>query len=344
MRISELITPVYDAAWLPWAVQYFFLIGISAATALTASACAFGRPGSARARLLPAAIAVLAVSAVAAPVSLLADLHQPGRFWHFYTQATPWSWMWLGALLLPLYAALALGLCAAWWLGWRRAMRALAVPLALSALSILVYTGSEVMVLRSRPLWHTVFLPINFALTGWLGALGAMLLLGRWLPGGLAAVPMALLRRLAMAALAALAASAGAWAVLGLLGHEPSFDAALRLFAQFPAWRASLAGAIATGLCMAALLQMRPARLAGPAASLALALTLLAAAWTFRWVVFMNVQGLPKYGAGLYLYDMPWGSDGLLGMAGVLGLCVALVAALAWALERFPARTAAPAR
>ncbi|MGK0624846.1 NrfD/PsrC family molybdoenzyme membrane anchor subunit, partial [Bordetella bronchiseptica] len=203
MRISELITPVYDAAWLPWAVQYFFLIGISAATALTASACAFGRPGSARARLLPAAIAVLAVSAVAAPVSLLADLHQPGRFWHFYTQATPWSWMWLGALLLPLYAALALGLCAAWWLGWRRAMRALAVPLALSALSILVYTGSEVMVLRSRPLWHTVFLPINFALTGWLGALGAMLLLGRWLPDGLAAVPMALLRRLAMAALAA---------------------------------------------------------------------------------------------------------------------------------------------
>ncbi|MFJ0904153.1 tetrathionate reductase, partial [Bordetella bronchiseptica] len=70
----------------------------------------------------------------------------------------------------------------------------------------------------------------------------------------------------------------------------------------------------------------------------------LAAAWTFRWVVFMNVQGVPKYGAGLYLYDMPWGSDGLLGMAGVLGLCVALVAALAWALERFPARTAAPAR
>ncbi|MFJ0948429.1 hypothetical protein WLX12_23845, partial [Bordetella bronchiseptica] len=52
MRISELITPVYDAAWLPWAVQYFFLIGISAATALTASACAFGRPGCTRAAVL----------------------------------------------------------------------------------------------------------------------------------------------------------------------------------------------------------------------------------------------------------------------------------------------------
>ena len=45
MQISELLTPVYDAAWLPWAVQYFFLVGISATTALTA-ASAFGKPGS----------------------------------------------------------------------------------------------------------------------------------------------------------------------------------------------------------------------------------------------------------------------------------------------------------
>ena len=75
-------------------------------------------------------------------------------------------------------------------------------------------------------------------------------------------------------------------------------------------------------------------------AQLALAaLTMLAAAWIFRWVVLMSVQGVPKYGAGLYLYDMPWGSDGLLGMIGVLGLCAALMAAVTYALERFPART-----
>ncbi|MNF04601.1 Tetrathionate reductase subunit C [compost metagenome] len=65
---------------------------------------------------------------------------------------------------------------------------------------------------------------------------------------------------------------------------------------------------------------------------------MLAAAWIFRWVVFMSVQGVPKYGAGLYLYDMPWGSDGLLGMVGVLGLCVALITAVTWALEAYPAR------
>jgi tetrathionate reductase subunit C len=70
---------------------------------------------------------------------------------------------------------------------------------------------------------------------------------------------------------------------------------------------------------------------------------MLGAAWIFRWVVFMSVQGVPKYGAGLYLYDMPWGSDGLLGMVGVLGLCVALIAAVTWALELFPARARAVA-
>ena len=93
MQIIELLTPAYEAAWLPWAVQYFFLVGICTGAALTAAACAFGRPGSSAARLLPVAVVVLAASAAAAPVSLLADLHQPARFWHFYAHFTPWSWM-----------------------------------------------------------------------------------------------------------------------------------------------------------------------------------------------------------------------------------------------------------
>lgn len=339
MQITELLTPVYDAAWLPWAVQYFFLIGIAATAALTAAGAAFGEAGSSARRLLPAAVTVLLVCAIAAPVSLLADLHQPGRFWHFYTRLTPWSWMWLGALLLPVFTGLAVLFCAAWWWGRMVWVRLLGIALALSAVSILVYTGAEVMVLRARPLWHTPFLPLNFALTAWLGALGAMFLVGRWLPGGLKALPVELLRRLSVTAVVMMLIGAGAWVLLGLLGQDPSFDAALRLFGGFPVWRASLAGAVITGLCMIALLQRAPRTLAAPLPSAALALTMLAAAWIFRWVVFMSVQGVPKYGAGLYLYDMPWGSDGLLGMIGVLGLCVALVAAVTCALELFPART-----
>jgi tetrathionate reductase subunit C len=246
--------------------------------------------------------------------------------------------MWLGALLLPVFVGLSVLFCAVWWWGRIAWARLLAVALALSALSILVYTGAEVMVLRSRPLWHTVFLPINFALTAWLGALGAMFLVGRWLPGGLKAVPVGLLRRLSLTAVVMMTLGAGAWSLLGMLGLDPSFDAALRLFAEFPIWRISLAGAVITAFCMIALLQRPASSLTAPLPSATLALTMLAAAWIFRWVVFMSVQGVPKYGAGLYLYEMPWGSDGLLGMVGVLGLCVALVTMVTWALERFPAR------
>ena len=338
MEIIELLTPAYEATWLPWAVQYFFLIGICATTALTAAGCAFGRKGSEGARLLPAAVTVLLVSALAAPVSLLADLHQPGRFWHFYAYFTPWSWMSLGAVLMPVFVVLALLFCALWWLGRTGLLRVVAVLLALSALSVLAYTGGEVMVIRSRPLWNTIFLPFNFALTGWLSALGAMLLVGRWLPGGLQALPARLLRRLGLAAVALLSVCAVAWMVAGLNGVDQSFPAASRLFSEFLVWRLSLIGSVLAGVVLFVLLSRPLTKLLEPRFSLLTAFAMLSCAWIFRWIVFMSVQGVPKYGAGLYLYHMPLGGDGLLGMLGVLGLCAALLSIITYTFERFPLR------
>ena len=72
---------------------------------------------------------------------------------------------------------------------------------------------------------------------------------------------------------------------------------------------------------------------------LLVALALLGAAWVFRWIVFMAVQTVPKFGAGLYLQSLPWGSDGVLGMVGVFGLVAALIAIVSTALFRFPPRT-----
>lgn len=340
MQIIELLTPAYEVAWLPWAVQYFFLVGVATGAALLVSACAWGADGSAHQRLLPAAVLTLAVSAVAAPVSLLADLHQPLRFWHFYAHFTPWSWMSLGALLLPVFVSLALVMCASWWLGWRRAMRGLAPLLVVSALSIAVYTGAELMVVRARPLWNTLWVPLNLALTGWLATVGAVLVLERFLPPAqrpdMAALQ--LLRRIGLLLAAALLLAALAWAALGLGGSSPSFDAALRLWTAFPVWRMSMLGSVLVGaLVLGALLRGRH-RLGARGYTLVLGLGLAAAAWAFRWALFMGVQGVPKFGAGLYLYHMPLGGDGLLGIVGVAGLCVALVAMATWALELFPAR------
>ncbi|MFD1710682.1 tetrathionate reductase [Ottowia sp. GY511] len=338
MNIIELLTPAYEAAWLPWAVQYFFLIGIAATAGLLAGWLAFGSPGSDRARLLPATVVVLLVTGIAAPVSLLADLHQPGRFWHFYAYPTPWSWMSIGAFLLPVYVTLVMLFSASWWLRKLSWMRAIGVLMILSALTILTYTGGEMMVVRSRPLWATPFLPVNLALTGALGTLGAVLLVARWLPGGLKGFPIGLLRRLAQLVSLALAAAALAWALLGVLGHSPSFTEAMKLFTEFGAWKLALIGSLIVGLAVMALIWRPLGSHPSNAYGLVVALALLGAAWVFRWIVFMAVQTVPKFGAGLYLQSLPWGSDGVLGMVGVFGLVAALIAIVSTALYHFPPR------
>jgi tetrathionate reductase subunit C len=337
VQIIELLTPAYEAAWLPWAVQYFFLVDIAATAALTVAGLAIaGRVGSAAWRLLPAGICVLAVSAIAAPVSLLADLHQPGRFWHFYAHLTPWSWMSIGAFLLPVFVMLALVFCLLWWMGKTGLMRAVGVLLALSAVSILMYTGMEVMVVRARPLWNTPFLPINFALTGWLSAIGAMILVSRWLPGGVRAMPVDLLRRLGLIALTLLFIGSLTWIVSGLLGLDPSFREAARLFELFPVWQLSLWGAMVAAAAVFGLLIRHARFLSRPGYSLLVAFVMLASGWIFRWIIFMAVQGVPKYGAGLYVFQMPLGGDGLLGIIGVFGLCIALISAVTIVFDRFP--------
>lgn len=345
MQIIELLTPHYEVAWLPWAVQYFFLVGIATGAALLVSLCMCGPVGSALQRLLPVAVLTLAVSAMSAPVSLLADLHQPARFWHFYAHFTPWSWMSLGALLLPVFVVLSLLMCVLWWLGQQRWMRMLAPLLVVSALSIAVYTGAEMMAVRSRPLWHTLWVPVNLALTGWLATVGVALVIGRFLPAPLRPDARALhaLRRLGLGVAALLVLVALVWAASGMLGMSPSFDEAMRLVRDFPVWRMSMVGSAFFGAVVVGALLRGRHRLEAKGFTLILGLGLAAAAWAFRWALFMGVQGVPKFGAGLYLYHMPLGGDGLMGMLGVAGLCVALVAMVTWALELFPARGSATA-
>ncbi|EED67597.1 NrfD/PsrC family molybdoenzyme membrane anchor subunit [Comamonas testosteroni] len=340
MQIIELLTPAYEAAWLPWAVQYFFLVGVATGAALLASACALGPARGLRQRLLPTAVLVLAVSAIAAPVALLADLHQPARFWHFYAHLTPWSWMSLGAVLMPAFVGLCVLMCALWWLGRPQWMRLLVPVLVLSALSIVVYTGAEIMVIRARPLWNTLWVPINLALSGWLATVGMGFVLYRFLPRALQPDAAALqgLRHLGLWLATGLIASALTWGIAGIAGQSPSFDMAMRLFREFPVWRISMLGSAVFGTAVVMALLRGEHRMAAKGYTLVLGTGLAASAWAFRWALFMGVQGVPKFGAGLYLYSMPLGGEGLMGMLGVAGLCVALVAMATWALELFPAR------
>ncbi|WP_249225500.1 polysulfide reductase NrfD family protein [Tardiphaga alba] len=242
----------------------------------------------------------------------------------------------VGALLLPLFTLLAVTFGLAWWLGLRRLQRATGILLVLSAASILVYTGAEVMTLRARVLWHTYMLPVNLALTALLGTVGGIILISRLLPPAFAPMPRRPVITLGLAAATTLACAVLSWALLGQLGADASFPFAASLFASYPAWANGLVASLVTWAVIAAMLNLWRVRHRGAVFQIVLAIAMLASAWMFRWIVFMSVQSVPKYGAGLYLYSMPLGSDGLLGIVGVFGLCAALIAILTFALSLYP--------
>lgn len=338
-EIVETINVSREVAWLPWAVSYFFLIGLSyGAFLLSLPGIVFRRPnwaGISRLALLGALVCGLT-----APVALLADLHQPGRFWHFYAYFTPTSWMSWGAFFIPVYL---LGLVLYAWLAFRPllaehaqgggrlakmagvlaygghlsrgALLGAAAVAFIGATLVALYTGVEVMVVRARPLWATPLLPVQFVITAFAGAVGLTLLFNRFACNGETAAVGRLARTLAATQLIALLVGAG-WLVLALSGLSPVHAEALAQVAPADNWRLSAAWAAAATLLTLVLARWRPG------SGLLIGLLALHSAWMMRWSVFIGGQEVPKTGAGYYSYSLPLGPEGLLGIVGTAGLWV----------------------
>ena len=335
----EILGFAREPGWLPWAVQYFFLIGISTAAFLLSLPGMVWRladwQGVSRRALLAALVCGLT-----APVALLADLHQPGRFLNFYLHPNFGSWMAWGAFFIPLYL---LGLLAYAWLCLRpllaeladrpgplaslyrklaygghdnpSAIKAAAMVATLGALPVLLYTGMEVMVVQARPLWNTTLLPLIFAVTAMTGGIGmtalfeamtgnrrSALLLNRWLARGTWLT-------LALFAL---------WLVSGLTGLSTAAAEALAAMHGSFGWLATGAWLLGSTLLTLWLAQDSRNALIMPA------LFALHGAWLVRWVVFMGGQSLPKIGSTSRTYNLTLTPDSLLGIIGMAGLCVTL--------------------
>ena len=187
LMIAEVLSQPQAVSWLPWAVQYFFFIGIAACAALLACVWRW-RGGDNAAHLERMALFIGLTCAITAPLALTADLHQTARFWHFYAYPTPWSWMPWGALFLPLFTLL-LGL---WFLAIEftrltgrpvALLRGIAPACALVAIGLLLYTGREVSVVRARPIWFSYGFPIVMFLSALQAVLALLLLAMRKRPG-----------------------------------------------------------------------------------------------------------------------------------------------------------------
>lgn len=348
--ITEILYVTREIAWLPWAVQYFFLIGLSVGCfLLSLPGLAFGRSDWAQPGRL-ALIAALTCGLVA-PVALLADLHQPGRFLSFYIHPQSTSWMSWGAFFIPVYLG---GLLLYAWAVLRpdfaeaakagdplarlyqlvggpaapSLVKAAAALAGLGAALVMLYTGAEVMVVAARPLWHTPFVPLQFLATALAGAIGLVLIFNRILGGGNPGAEIALNRTLAQA-LAAVLVLGALWLALALSGLSPAHSQALAQVASSPSWQLTAVWAIAATIIPLVLAWFRPA-----GTGLITGLIAVHSAWMFRWTVFIGGQDIPKTGAGFYQYHLPLGPEGLLGIVGTAGLWLAVLIILTTLLPR----------
>lgn len=342
--VSELVQPVWEVAWSPAIPQYFFMTGVSAAAFLVSS-LTYGFGDRRFAPIAGLSLLVALTVLLAAPLNLIADLGQPGRFYElvFATHATaPMSW---GVYLLTTYPALILvellfafrgalvaradaatGLArTAWrWLALgatrfgpadRARAHVISRKLALLgipwALAVHGYTGYILGVMKARPLWHTALMPIIFLVSAMVSGVAFVILvssvMARLESGG---------RRGLDPALGALLAK--------LLGGFIVADLVLRLFWYSIQWGYGVAAydAVARhlfvgsfwtavvvetvlGLLVPLAVALVPALRRRPWALHAAAVLAVVGVWVFRWDTVIGGQLVPKIGAGFYAYAPP---------------------------------------
>lgn len=369
--VTEIVQPVWPVAWSLAIPQYFFMTGVSAAAFLVSSLTyAFGDR-----RFKPIAglslIVALTVLLVA-PLNLVADLGQPGRFYELVYAlhaSAPMSW---GVYLLTTYPALILvellfafraalaerardarGFAA-------RACRVLAGGrtsldrsertrmdtisrrLALLgipwAVAVHGYTGYILGVMKARPLWHTALMPVIFLVSAMVSGVAFMILVTGFFQRFETAA-----RKVDRGLLDLLAKLLAGFIVLDLV---------LRLFWYTIQWLYGLGGyrpvvhhlfvesfwsavVVETilGLVLPLVVALVPAwRRRGWTLYAAAALAVIGV-WMFRWDTVVGGQLIPKVGAGSYAYAPPiWGTDGIMQVVANWALWLFLFLAATWLL------------
>ena len=235
------------AAWSPWWAAVSLLVGLSACGFVIAlPGRAFGLPRWQRASRLGLLLALAA--GLAAPFSMLAALARPDRVWLLHTQSDGASWLATSIWLVPAYLAalvvfawttLRRDFGAAEGTGWlSRLHRVLAIggggapglrQVAMFAAGGLAIALMLAAAAELRLAWTSPLLPWHLALTALAGALGAVLVLDRVMPGKRDLATTVLLARIAAGVLAlgmalgreswdSPAIAAGGWAIVLALG------------------------------------------------------------------------------------------------------------------------------
>lgn len=333
MTIREILVEPQAIAWLPWAVSYFFFIGL---------AFSFVFVGLLISRIEKnlrhefIAISLGLICAIVAPVALTADLHQPSRIANFYLNPTAWSWMAWGALFLPLFTMAVGGyfLCVLRqtiepqrlpkWLQicywgklnmdrWTNVFRLLS--LLFSGL-ILLYTTMEVFAVEARPLWHHYWLMPLILFSVLPTALYVCRVCVHWLGTGQVG---GWYQRLSLVSLVVFIGC-----LIGLYLSSPQAAKQLHQLWHFSDLPLLLC------FCLASLILLMMLPINRLSAMLTVIIALLFT-WLFRWVLLIQVQSVAKYNALMNPYHLTWQIDGAIGILSVFSLWI-FISVIFWHL------------
>ncbi|HDL4396611.1 TPA: polysulfide reductase NrfD [Mannheimia haemolytica] len=330
--IREVLVEPQHIVWLPWIVHYFFFVGVAATAVFTA--VLFAKKSLKPTACELAAVTVALIGSIVTPVALTADLHQPSRILHFYTDfawRSPMAW---GAIILPLFSVAVAGyfvLALAHhtrpnlpkWLAWLQLpilqnqglLWAFRLFATLTAIGIIGYTVLETYQTGTRTLWHSAWLLPIMLFSAWAVALG--------------------LTQAVCKMLFHTQTNTGLWTklcliltALSLVGLAFSSPQATQDFAQL--FNGSITAYLVGIFWLIALICNFSAK--NHRLQWLGVLALIAFGWLLRWVLVIQVQTIAKTNALQNPYHFDWTAvDGGLGIVSIFGLTV-LVSIVVWQL------------
>ncbi|CNF96850.1 tetrathionate reductase subunit C [Yersinia enterocolitica] len=236
------------------------------------------------------------------------------------------SW---GSIFLPLFSLLVMGYFLALIYSrlkdkpLPRLLAGLALLCGLSAISILLYTGREVSILRAQPLWFSLWLPLFIFLTA-CQAIPSLLALWLWREPQYQR-PLARWQLISLVVLAWVTLlwvySDKLWASGDNLSAQALRHWAVQspFIALFP---------VALWLLLFGLALFNGRKTLSTPVIATQALSALTLCWSVRWLLLMETQTLPKYNVLANPYTLPLGSEGLLAIIGTFGLWVVAIIAI----------------
>lgn len=366
--MDSILSFASELEWGPTIPQYFFFTGVSAAAFLISSLTyVFGKR---RYEPIAGLALILALTVLlAAPLNLIADLAQPGRFYSLlfrFNWTSPMSW---GVFLLTLYPLLnALEGLFVFRAGFARAASSkppgftqrlyrllalntlevsprtqerdnraakilgmLGIPMALAVHG---YTGFILFFAVGRPLWNTPLMPVIFLVSAVVSGLGIMILLGWLMARNKAGKPMwGLLESLGILL---------GWSILGDLllrglWHGLAYAADREVYA--PVLRflfrehffTSVVVELGLALILPALVMLTPRLRQVRPLFLSSAFLAAAGVWLFRWTTVIGGQEIPKIGSIPHSLSVSyWGGKGVMQVIGNWGLWLALFILFTW--------------